>query len=156
MTSLIRSQARLADLHIFVASEDPRLKSRHWLTRFGHAVHVKTIRTLRRCGQLRRDCNIDNLFAFWVGRCVTARLHEVIVLGSGDYGLSGELAAEITARGARTRVMTLSLPGSTARDLDARRNPNIAANLVIGMDVLKPRFVHASCPHPAALSHKVA
>jgi hypothetical protein len=140
LTRLLRSLARIADLHIFIASARKSLNTGRALKRFGHAVHVKNIRTIPlRGGQFRRDSNIDNLFAFWVGTCAAGPAHEIIVLGSGDYGLSGELAAAIVARGVRTEVVTLSLPGSTARDLDASRNPNIRANIQIGLDVLRPR-----------------
>lgn len=139
LTSLLRSCARIADLHIFIASTRKSLNMSRLLKPLGHAVHVKNIRTIPlRDGQFRTDSNIDNLFAFWVGACAAAPAHEVIVLGSGDYGLSGELAAALLARGVRTKVVTLSLPGSTSRDLDARRNPNIRANIQIGLDVLRP------------------
>jgi len=53
--------------------------------------------------------------------------------------LAGELAKAISGVAVVKRpiVMTLSLPGSTARALDARKNGHIKANMKIGLDMLK-------------------
>lgn len=138
----LRSNAAAVDLHLFIAVER---RSRWVVRRYqrqGYVVHTKTARHVPLPnGRWRHDCNIDNLFAFWAGLFVVPVAREVVVLGSGDYGLAGEIAqaiANVTA-GGRPEVMTLSLPGSTARDLKAGRNPHIAANLEIGRDVLRPQ-----------------
>jgi hypothetical protein len=130
-----------ASLHVFIAAPEENHWSVKQLGHFGYVVHVKTIRRIPRAGgQIRRDTNIDNLFAFWLGRFVAAAAYEAVVLATGDFGLSGELAPVIhrLVPSATLPVMTLSLPGSTAQDLDARRNRHIAANLEVGLDLLKP------------------
>lgn len=137
----LRSVAAAADLHLFT---DLRENGRWFVQRLkrqGYTVHLKTIRHIRLAdGGWRRDSNIDNLFAFWTGLFAAKAAYDVIVLGSGDYGLAGELAKAIGGVAAvkRPTVMTLSLPGSTAQALDARKNGHIKANLAIGLDVLKP------------------
>jgi hypothetical protein len=129
-----------AELHIFAAahSHDQSVSKR--FQRLSYQPHIKTIRHIQRLGGREYlDCNIDNLFAFWAGSLTAKTACEVLLLASGDYGLSGELATAIRQQHSRTvSIMTLSLPGSTAFDLDARTNPDIAANLEIGLDLLKP------------------
>jgi len=137
----IRDNTKKAELRIFIAS-DPRSQAKaKRLKMLGYKVHVKNIRhKLLPNGEQRRDCNIDNIFAFWAGYCTQRNGHDVFVLGSGDYGLSGELSQAMhSLLGKRAaEVMTLSLPGSTAQDLDASRNKSISANLEIGLDLLSP------------------
>jgi hypothetical protein len=137
----IRANAREAELRIFIASDRRNQADALRLKKLGYKVHVKTIRDkLLPNGEQRRDCNIDNIFAFWAGYCTLRNGHDVIVLGSGDYGLSGEISQVMCSLlGKRaTKIMTLSLPGSTAQDLDASRNKSISANLEIGLDLLRP------------------
>jgi hypothetical protein len=137
----IRANAREAELRIFIATDRRDQTTVRRLKKLGYKVHVKTIRyKLLPNGEQCRDCNIDNLFAFWAGCCTLRNGHDVIVLGSGDYGLSGEISqAMCSLFGKRaTEIMTLSLPGSTAQGLDASRNKSISANLEIGLDLLRP------------------
>lgn len=132
----LRTVAETAELHIFTAVEPwYEAATRQQFKESRYLVHLKTIRDRR-----RHDSNIDNLFAFWAGMSALRAEPEILVLGSGDYGLSGELAKEIyeQRRNKAMSIMTLSLPGSTSQDLDAETNPNITANLEIGMDLLKP------------------
>ena len=137
----IRQNTRKAEFRIFIAS-DPRSQAKaKRLKMLGYKVHVKNIRhKLLPNGEQRRDCNVDNIFAFWAGYCTLKNGHDVFVLGSGDYGLSGELSQAMRSLlGKRAaEIMTLSLPGSTAQDLDASRNKSISANLEIGLDLLRP------------------
>ncbi len=143
----IRRAAKAVELHIFIAADHNDEKVRQEFENSGYSVHVKTIRRKRlpnggRCS----DSNIDNLFSFCAGSYVSEIKWEVIVLGSGDYGLSGEIAQAIRDqhRKSPVQIMTLSLPSSTAQDLDAYKNPNVTANLEIGLDLLKPlsRLIH--------------
>jgi len=137
----IRSAAGSAEMHLFTASGHSNRRSAQHFFALGYIVHTKTVRRIRlpdgSCGW---DSNIDNLCAFWAGIHAVKAVCDVIVLASGDYGLAGELAQAIRAyRGRQSvQIMTLSLPGSTAQDLDAHSNPHIAANLEIGLDVLTP------------------
>jgi len=137
-----RTVAETAELHIFTAVEpwyDAATRKR--FEEFGYTVHLKRIRSRQLAnGRRQYDSNIDNLFAFWAGISALRAEPEILVLGSGDYGLSGELAKEICEqrRNKAMSVMTLSLPGSTSQDLDAEINPNITANLEIGLDLLNP------------------
>lgn len=137
----IRRVTKTAELHIFIAAHQKDGRACKKLERSGYAVHVKTIRQKRFAnGDRRCDSNIDNLFSFWAGLCVPNTACQVIVLGSGDYGLSGEIAQAICAqhRTDSVQIMTLSLPGSTSQDLDAYINRNVTANLEIGLDLMKP------------------
>lgn len=137
----IHAAADSAELHIFIASDphDSTVKQR--FEKLGYIVHAKTIRCIHLCdGGHRYDCNVDNLFAFWAGLLTVKKSCDVIVLASGDYGLAGELAEAICDQHPNEpiQIMTLSLPGSTAEALDANKNKNIAANLEMGLDLLKP------------------
>ena len=79
---------------------------------------MKAVRYAWRPGNgRRRDAHIDNVFTFWTGVLTVTSRYDAVVLGSGDYGLSGELAQAIAGRPSQRRkqVMTLSLPGSTSR-----------------------------------------
>ena len=136
----IQSVAHTSELHLFTAAKQTRVQLARQFQRLGYLVHVKDIRHIRLPnGRLRTDSNVDNLFSFWAG-LLAPEAADTILLGSGDYGLAGELAAAIRQRRESLTVMTLSLPGSTAQDLDARLNPSIAANLEIGLDLLRPVF----------------
>jgi len=135
----LRSMAATADIHLFT---DIMNKANWYVRRFkrqGYKVHLKAARYIFLAdGCLQRDTNVDNLFAFWTGFFAKSP-YDVIVLGSGDFGLAGELAKAISGVAVVKRpiVMTLSLPGSTARALDARKNGHIKANMKIGLDMLK-------------------
>lgn len=138
----IRRATSRAGLHIFIASNPCDNFSEKRFEKFGYRVHVKAIRYLsQRDHQRRCDSNIDNLFAFWAGFYSAKTNWDVIISGSGDYGLSGELSIAISGQRRRCRIeiMTLSLPGSTSQELNAANNPAISANLEIGLDVLIPR-----------------
>jgi len=140
LAELIRSTARGAELHLFTAADAHDHHTARRFQQLGYVAHVKTIRHVYLPGgRHRSDSNVDNLFSFRAGLLTARTTCETVVLGSGDYGLAGELAGAITDRDTdRTlAITTLSLPGSTARDLDARKNPFITANLEIGLDVLK-------------------
>lgn len=135
----IRNTARKPQLHVFIASQARDQKAERSFRRSGYVVHTKVIRH----GSFgRRDSNIDNLFSYWTGIWTTRGGCEVMVLASGDYGLAGELAEAVRKQpdGGSREIMTLSLPGSTAQDLDARVNGNIAANMEIGLDLLRPNI----------------
>jgi len=137
----IRKATEATELHIFIATDADDRKTTKQFQKSGYVVHVKTIRQKHPSNRPRSyDANIDNLFSFWAGRFVPVTPWDVIVLGSGDYGLSGEIAQALRAQHATepVKIMTLSLPGSTAQDLDARINPNLTANLEIGLDLLEP------------------
>jgi len=137
----IHAVADSAELHIFTATEHHDRNTKQRFEKFGYIVHTKTIRyTCLPDGGQRCDCNVDNLFAFWAGLLVTKNFHEMLVLASGDYGLAGELSKAIGNQhpNESIQIMTLSLPSSTAQDLDASKNKDIAANLEIGLDLLKP------------------
>lgn len=151
LTKRIRREAGSAKLHIFVASEPRGNGIIGQFKKVGYVVHVKTIRRkLLPNGRLTCDSNVDNLFAFWAGVYISRATFDVVVLGSGDYGVAGELSEAINRyRRKPIEILTLSLPTSTSEDLDARINPNITANLEIGLDLLKPS-VHTRCQLAAA------
>ena len=125
-------------LLVFRERQDAQ-RTEHRFKVLGYIPHVKTIRRKTLPDGTRLcDSNIDNLFSFWVGLHARRTSSEVIVLGSGDYGLAGELAEAIHNRHRRRRlhIMTLSLPGSTSQALNASTNSHIEANLEVGQDLL--------------------
>jgi hypothetical protein len=136
----IRETVESAELHIFVAADPADVRTAKEFAELGYVTHVKAIRHKFFPGRRQCDCNVDNLFAFWTGQLTVGNKWDVIVLASGDYGLSGELSEAICRQHVNRplQLTTLSLPGSTSQDLDARINPNITANLEIGLDLLKP------------------
>lgn len=139
----IRSMAHKAELHLFTAANARDAGKGATFDALGYFVHIKRIRYVRlSADSVRRDSNVDNLFSFWAGILAPSCDTDVFLLASGDYGLAGELAQAICDHRApqQVRVMTLSLPGSTSRDLDARKNPHVTANLEIGLDLLNGSF----------------
>ena len=141
LAKLIRSTASSAKLHIFIAAKPNDGKRRKHFARIGYTVHVKTIRRkYSDDDQHLMDRNVDNLFAFWAGLFARRNRFDVLILASGDYGLSGELSEAIQSMrpDGTLAIMSLSVPGSTSQGLNAKRNPNIAANLEIGLDLLRP------------------
>jgi len=137
----VHAAAATAKLHVFLAARPGASDRVSEFERLGFIAHAKVVRYIRPNGRGSiRDANIDNLFSFWLGWLVRTTPVDMVVIGSGDYGLSGELAKEIRMLRSRRPigVATLSLPGSTAQDLDARHNLNIRVNLEIGLDVLDP------------------
>lgn len=140
LSEKLKKTAKRARLHIFIASESLGAPNKKRFETIGYTTHVKIIRDLPLAGgRFLSDSNIDNLFAFWAGIFCKRNSYDVLIMASGDFGLSGELARAIRLQETKKRiqVMTLSLPGSTAQDLDARINPDITANLEIGLDVLQ-------------------
>jgi hypothetical protein len=141
LSEKLRKTAKRASLHIFIASESSYAKNNNKFETIGYTTHVKLIRDLPPAGgRFRSDSNIDNLFAFWAGIFCKRNSYDVLIMASGDFGLSGELARAIRLQkeGKQIQIMTLSLPGSTAQALDARTNKDITANLEIGLDLLQP------------------
>lgn len=145
----IRAATRHADLHLVTAAEADDTRPRRRFEALGYTVHVKLIRRVPLPnGHRRCDSNADNLFAFQTGLLLANGGTDAVVFGSGDYGLSGELAHALAGRKGRKVVMTLSLPESTSQDLDSRKNHHITANLEIGLDVMEP--VSGSAHRPGA------
>ena len=142
LSEKLKKTAKRVKLHIFIASESLDAKYKKRFKTIGYKTHVKIIRVLPIAGgRFRSDSNIDNLFAFWAGIFCKRNSYDVLIMASGDFGLSGELSRAFRQQktGKPVQIMTLSLPGSTAQDLDARINPDITANLEIGLDVLQPQ-----------------
>jgi len=137
----IHSSAKSAKLHIFIADNTNYGKRRKHFARLGYIVHTKTIRPKISKNRYGWDRNVDNLFAFWAGLIARRNRYDTLILASGDYGLSGEISEAICKlRGPsnKLQIMSLSVSGSTSSGLKARWNPYIAANLKIGLDLLKP------------------
>jgi hypothetical protein len=60
------------------------------------------------------------------------------MLASGDGDLVCDLARGLHGLPTRRAIYTLSLAGSTSLRLDAARNRDIAGNIEIGLDCLRP------------------
>jgi hypothetical protein len=61
-----------------------------------------------------------------------------IIIGSGDGNLVCDVAEAVHSLPRQRKVWTISLPGSTNHRLNAARNPLIAGNIEIGLDLLAP------------------
>ena len=102
----------------------------------GWSPYVKTVRRIWRLGKWLRDANADNLVAFAAGTLCQTIPADLVVLGTGDGQLAEDVAEAIGMLDGARPVATLSLAGSTAARLDARRSSLIAANIEIGRDCL--------------------
>ena len=84
-----------------------------------------------------RSSNSDNNLLATTGYLLCATKPDAVVIASGDGELGAELARSIRMLDRNCRlVATMSLPGSTARRLDARLNQHIDLNIEIGEDCM--------------------
>lgn len=99
----------------------------------GWRIWPKTVRYTHR----GIEANADHLVAFCAGSVASAIDVEWFLIATGDGALGEDVAEAILYRRSACEIATLSLPGSTARRLKARRSRVIAANITIGEDCLE-------------------
>jgi hypothetical protein len=134
-------QLRLAThacaLHAFFSRAPGDQRRLRYLAERGWQPHANDIEEVATCRGTERRANCDNFLLFMAGVLASRSNAEVVVIGSGDGRLSGELARALRSLPAKRTVHTLSLAGSTAMSLNARENPDIAGNIEIGLDCLR-------------------
>ena len=133
----IRFASRSCGLHAFFSrmqGDDSRLR---YLEERGWHAHPNDIEEVTTCRGSERRANCDNFLLFMAGVLISRSKADVIVIGSGDGRLSGELARALRNLSKQSTILTLSLAGSTATSLNAKENPNIAGNIELGRDCLR-------------------
>jgi hypothetical protein len=100
-------------------------------------IHVNPIEVIRTHKGLERQANADSQMLLWAGH-LAGRTPDgaVLVVATGDGSLGNSIARFAHDLKNPREVVTLSLAGSTSQRLEAARNPLIAANLEIGLDLL--------------------
>lgn len=106
----------------------------------GWQTHARLNRTVQTMNGAERKSNADFLLAFIAGRLSGAKW-DIVIIASGDGDLVEDVAEGILSLGSVRTVITLSLAGSTAWRLDARRSSLITGNIKIGLDCLHSRNV---------------
>jgi len=150
----LRVASRSCGLHAFFSSMPGDESRREYLEMRGWTPHQNDIEEVATCRGTERRANCDNFLLFGSGVLVSRSDAEAVVIGSGDGQLSGELARALRKLPKPRQIFTLSLAGSTAASLNAEENPNIDANIELGMDCLRmagPRLVseHFKTTYPA-------
>jgi hypothetical protein len=134
---LIRLVSRSCGLHAFFSRMPGDEGRSRYLAERGWCPHPNDIEVVATCRGRERRANCDNFLLFMAGVLASRSEAEVIVIGSGDGRLAGELARALLSLPKKRQVVTLSLAGSTASCLNASANPSIAGNIEIGRDCLR-------------------
>jgi hypothetical protein len=139
LANRLRSSARRTALHAFIsAPPGTKEQTQAHLQADDWVLHVNPIETVLTHKGLETKANADALMLGLGGILLSRTRAEVLVAASGDGDLVQLLARLVAHYLPKPRYfVTLSLPGSTAFRLDARRNPLIQANLEIGRDCLR-------------------
>lgn len=140
----LRSASRSCGLHAFFSRKPDDNSRIIYLMQRGWTPHPNDIEEVNTIRGTERRANCDNFLIFSSGVLVSRSDAEVVVIGSGDGRLSGELARALRKLPKKRKVLTMSLAGSTAASLNAEDNPYITANIEIGMDCLRmsgPRLI---------------
>jgi hypothetical protein len=121
-------------------SRDPSSGERwgQYFAERGWIPHARDIETIRTCRGVKRHANSDNFILFNAGLLVSRSNAEIVAIASGDGELGCDLATAIAGLPKPRIVITLSLAGSTSSRLDAARNGQIAANIELGRDCMRP------------------
>ncbi len=108
------------------------------LIQCGWLPHPSDIEEVRTCRgyEVRRNC--DNSLLLDAVELTRRYDPHIVVLATGDGDLGCDLAQRLRNTPSRPRIVVLSLPRSTSQRLTARNNPNVAANIWLGADVLLP------------------
>ncbi len=138
LAALLREESEHCELHAFFSCEPGRLGRIEHFQRRGWEVHVRPIETIRTCNEFKRTTNSDNLILLSAGWLASRTDADLTVLASGDGTLVCDIARFLSFWCPTRPVVTLSLAGSTSLRLDAAYNPHLAANLTVGLDVLRP------------------
>ncbi len=128
------------ELHAFFSCDPNEAEKAQYFWQRGWTPHVQWIETIPTYTGWRQRSNSDNLILLWAGWLAAQKKAEMYVLASGDGTLVCDIANFLVFKLPLCKVVTLSLPGSTSLRLRAEANPAISANLVLGEDVLRPRW----------------
>jgi hypothetical protein len=144
----LAQECRSLTLHAVYSSEENDQCLTEELEEAGFICHPRIIKTVNTHRGEVRTTNSDFRVAFAVGFEIHSSSADVLLLGTGDGGLGEAIAEDVRHFCRKERqVMTLSLAGSTSGRLNAVTNPDIAANLEIGLDVLIPLSKRTATGH---------
>lgn len=132
--------AASCNLHAFFSCDPNEAEKANYFWQRGWTPHVQWIKPIPTYSGWRQRRNSDNLILVWSGWLAAQKRAEMYVLASGDGTLVCDIANFLVSELPLCKVVTLSLPGSTSLRLRAETNPAISANLVLGEDVLRPRW----------------
>jgi hypothetical protein len=138
----VRSQ-----LHAFLPKEGANDARCRELQQCGWLTHAREVEWVQTRQGLKSESNCDNDLIF-AGAVLALRrrpgLPLAVVIGSGDGALVSDLARLLKKLPRPPLVVTCSVPGSTSRRV--LTNPNIDANINVGLDVLdEERSCWTSC-----------
>jgi hypothetical protein len=136
LAATLRRVSGKCALHAFFSCHEGDLRRHAYFTQAGWTAHTRTIQTVRDRRGIKTLANSDNYLLFTAGTLASRSQAEVIVIASGDGALGCDLAEAVHALPKKRIVLTMSLAGSTSNRLNAEHNPDIAANIEIGMDVM--------------------
>lgn len=137
---ILRNTTDKCALHAFFAAQTGDNRRCDYFAQRGwrpYEYPIHTVSTIR--GEERR-ANIDFTLAFFAGT-LTSRLRAESVVGiaSGDGLLVADVARAIRSLPTPRVIVTFSLAGSTAQNLNAQTNALLDANVELGHDVLHER-----------------
>ena len=136
--SLLRQSTSARLLHAFFSEKTPNGSRARGLSDLGWNIHSRRVSTAQTRFGLRRFANADNLMLFLSGVIVSRSAADTVVVASGDGDLVCGIVEGMKSLPAPRRIVTLSLAGSTSQRLDAKKNPDVYANIEIGLDCLRP------------------
>ena len=139
-TTLARTLQRISrdcSLHTFFSRSGSDKRRSKYFALAGWTVHTNNIESIHAARGTKHPANCDNFLLFTSGILASRSQAEVIVIASGDGDLGCDLAAAVHQLPKKRTVVTMSIAGSTSQRLNAAHNPHIAANIELGMDMMR-------------------
>jgi hypothetical protein len=133
----VQAHAASSVCHAFLTTNEDNNARVKYLAARGYQVHVQRA-DQHPDSHAGRPTNADPFMLFHSGVIVSRSTATAVIIATGDGGLALSLAQSIRSLPKRRAILTLSLPGSTAQRLDARRTALVDHNLEIGSDCLRP------------------
>jgi uncharacterized LabA/DUF88 family protein len=137
LTKILLKNSITVALHAFFSRETVNDWRIDYFRRTGWTVHTREIQNVQTHRGAERRANCDNLLLFTAGLLASRSNADTIAIASGDGDLVCSLIEGLQNLPKPREVVTMSLAGSTSWRLDATKNPNIRANIEIGLDCLK-------------------
>jgi uncharacterized LabA/DUF88 family protein len=137
LAETLQKASRVCALHAFFSCHEGDRRRPEYFSNAGWTAHTRTIEKVRGVNGIKTLANCDNYLLFTAGTLASRSRAEVIVIASGDGDLGCDLAAAVHELPKKRVVVTMSVAGSTSRRLDANYNPNITANIELGLDVMR-------------------
>jgi hypothetical protein len=138
LASLLRRTAHSCTLYAFFSRNAGDNRREGYFENRGWTSYANDIKVVRAHDGIRRRANCDNFLLFHAGILVSRSHADVVCIASGDGALASDLANAILSLPKRREIVTLSLAGSTSRQLDAAENADISVNIELGLDCLLP------------------